>query len=383
MRHGIQPHLISAEQDARLADWACAVLTGAPTLPPRPAVTPAEWLRYLEFHGISGLMTARLGDRADRGSIDAETLAALRRVAARSVVRELVLKDELGRVLSAAHDRGLVPLLLKGTALAYSVYPEPALRARNDVDLLIGPARRTDLGALLEAHGYVADLIAGGHWATSELGFTKVLTGDVVSRIDLHWRINNSPLFWHPDLDYDRLARDAQSLPALHPHARAPREVVLLLHACLHRAGHLRAPIRVNGVAYGAVNRLIWLYDIHVLSARLGQAGWREFVKAAGALGIRHVCEAALTASSTRFRTPVPGDVLAAFGQAGPERTSRHLDASAWRLKWSEFRAVPASARWPWLREHLFPNAAYMRARFADRPNAPLAWLYLRRLLSR
>jgi hypothetical protein len=382
MGQGIQPHLLSAQMDADLEQWACALLSGAPSWPQPPLAT-AQLLHYLDFHGITGLLASRLLDLTDRASIDADTMTAVRRVAARSVVRELLLKDELGRVLSAAHDRDLHPLVLKGTALAYSVYPEPALRARNDVDVLIPVERKAEMGALLEAHGYVADVIAGEHWATSERGFTKALAGDVVSRIDLHWRLNNSPVFWHRDLEYACVSRDAQPLPSLHAHARAPRVPMLLLHACLHRASHMRAPLRVHGVAYRVVNRLIWLYDIHVLAAGLSRDEWPRVLHAADVLGIRQVCWAALHASMTRLKTPIPADVLAAFREAGGEPASRHLDGSAWALKLSEFRAVPAPARWPWLREHLFPSAAYMRARFPDRPRAPLALLYARRLLSR
>jgi len=383
MGQGIQPHLISAQIDEDLAQWACALLSGAPSFPPRPSVSTAQLLHYLDFHGITGLLASRLLDLTDRASIDADTMTAVRGVAARSVVRELLLKHELGLVLSVAHDRNLHPLVLKGTALAYSVYPEPALRARNDVDLLIPVERKTEMCALLDAHGYVADVIAGEHWATSERGFTKALAGDAISRIDLHWRLNNSPLFWHRDLEFARMSRDAQPLPSLHPHARAPRVPMLLLHACLHRASHMRAPLRVDGVAYGVVNRLIWLYDIHLLAAGLSRDEWQRVLQAAEVLGIRQICWSALDASMTRLKTRVPADVLAAFREAGAEPASRHLNASAWAVKFSEFRAVPAPARWPWLREHLFPNAEYMRTRFPDRPRAPLALLYVRRLLSR
>ena len=383
MGEGIQPHLFSAELDEDLAVWTCAVLAGAPALPSRPAVSAGEFLRYLDFHGVTGLLLSHVMARPDRGSLDDDAIAPIRLAAARSVVKEVLLKEELGRLLSAAEDQNLRPLLLKGTALAYSVYPEPALRARNDIDVLVAPERKREMEALLTAHGYVADLIAGGLWATSELGFTKSLAGDVISRIDLHWRLNNSPLFWHRGLDYDRISLDALPLPSLHRHARAPNRLMLLLHACLHRAGHLRAPIRVNGVAYGVMNRLIWLYDIHLLAAGLNPDAWRAFVQAADALRIRQICRAGLAAAATRLRTPIPADVLATLNEGGPEPSSRHLDAPAWAVKLAEFRAVPASARWPWLREHLFPNAEYMRARFADRPGTPLALLYVRRILSR
>ncbi|MFI5280415.1 MAG: nucleotidyltransferase family protein, partial [Gemmatimonadales bacterium] len=53
------------------------------------------------------------------------------------VAVELVRGREITRVLGALHARGIQPILLKGTPLAYSVYDAPALRPREDTDLLI------------------------------------------------------------------------------------------------------------------------------------------------------------------------------------------------------------------------------------------------------
>jgi len=43
---------------------------------------------------------------------------------------------ELREVLAALAGAGLPVLLLKGAALAYTLYPEPHLRDRSDTDLL-------------------------------------------------------------------------------------------------------------------------------------------------------------------------------------------------------------------------------------------------------
>ena len=53
---------------------------------------------------------------------------------------ELLRKHELVRVLEALARAEVATLLLKGTALAYSLYPAPTLRPRADTDVLISTA---------------------------------------------------------------------------------------------------------------------------------------------------------------------------------------------------------------------------------------------------
>lgn len=56
----------------------------------------------------------------------------------------LIRRDLLAEVLSAFYDAGLELLLLKGSALAFTVYPDPGLRPMRDIDMLVkeGDARR-------------------------------------------------------------------------------------------------------------------------------------------------------------------------------------------------------------------------------------------------
>ena len=55
---------------------------------------------------------------------------------------DMLRERELIAVLAAFAGAGIGTLLLKGAALAYSHYPEPALRTRCDADVLIRPADR-------------------------------------------------------------------------------------------------------------------------------------------------------------------------------------------------------------------------------------------------
>lgn len=376
-------YVINASADVALERWTLAALTGSPTVfPATPAIAVDALIRYAEFHGVIGLLYAQLKG-APPGFLPGEEWTDALTTAARfQTVSELLQRQALVEVLSSAQQRGIPVLLLKGAALAFSVYPEPSQRARADTDVLIAVDDKAATVAMLESMGYIGDLIAAQHWATSERTFTKAATAGISSRLDVHWRINNSPLFWHAQWEHAQLIADAQSLPRLHRDARCPDLATLLLHACLHRASHVGAPLSFGGQAHNAVNRLIWLYDIHLLSAALTSAGWTKFLASAAQLGLRSICHSAFVATADRFGTRVPARVLDQVAHPGRESASGLLDGTPWQIKLSEFRALPsARARFGWLREHLLPRRAYMRARYPHHPRAPLPILYLKRWL--
>ena len=376
-------YVIDAPTDVALERWTLDALTGAPTsFPATPSIAVEPFIRYAEFHGVVSLLYARLGS-APPGFLPGEAWAVALTAAARlQAVSERLQRQALCEVLTAAQASGIRPLLLKGAALAYSVYPESSQRGRADTDLLIALEDKAPMTALMQAMGYVGDLIAAQHWATSERTFTKATTAGVSSRLDVHWRINNSPLFWHAQWEYGRLIEDAQALPSLHRDARCPGMATLLLHACLHRASHFGAPMSFGGQALSPVNRLIWLYDIHLLAAVLSEAGWRTFLNLSTQLGLRSICHSAFMATADRFGTRFPEYVIDRIAHPGREFSSGLLDGTPWQIKVREFRALPsAAARWGWLREHLLPRGAYMRARYPHNPRAPLPILYLKRWL--
>lgn len=375
-----QTALISPAVDAALEGWVCAILTEPSPASAEPSVSADECLRFTEFHGITALVYAKT--RKPTRWLRDDLRDAMREAARYQAAREIVLRQEVVTILAAAERLGIQPLLLKGAALAYALYPEPSLRGRNDTDLLVAPDDKAPMIALLEGLGYVGDVISGEHWATSERSFTRQVASGITSRIDVHWRINNSPVFWHAGLEHKALAASAQPLAALHPSARCPDFPAMFLHAGIHRASHVRAPMEMDGVKYVVVNRLIWLYDIHLLSAAMTDAGWTRLLAISQATGLLGICRSAVEATADRFGTVIPGRVTARLQRLDRESASDLLDGGAWQTKLMEFRALPSrEARWGWLREHLLPHRTYMRARYPLNPRAPLALLHLKRLL--
>src|SRR4051812_26187372 len=87
---------------------------------------------------LEGLLHARLS----AGVADGEQWAAdicerVARDAGGHAAIELLRRQEILAVFDALAAEQIVPVLLKGTALAYTVYPTPGCRPRSDTDLMI------------------------------------------------------------------------------------------------------------------------------------------------------------------------------------------------------------------------------------------------------
>ena len=101
-----------------------------------------------------------------------------------------------------------------------------------------------------------------------ELGCYKTSGGGFTHALDVHWRLNNAALL-SERFTFAELAAAAVPIPALGPHAQGLGSVHALLLACMHRVAHLPE---------GNADRLIWLYDIHLLAQHLIDQQWQEIV---------------------------------------------------------------------------------------------------------
>lgn len=156
-----------------------------------------------------------------------------------------------------------------------------------------------------------------------------------------------------------------------------------LLLACVHRAAHFRSPYYVDGTAYFERNRLIWLYDIRLLSAALDSSAWSFFVERAHSGGVSALCRDALLAAADLVAAEVPSSVLDALSRPEHTEVSAQLLADGrWRGTWVDLRAQGSIAgQIKFLRELFFPGAEYMHRKYPGRRNWQLPYLYLRRVV--
>ena len=285
------------------------------------------------------------------------------------VVIELL--DQLG-------ETGIDCLVFKGTALAYSHYEQPWHRSRVDTDLWI---RERDVDAAFSAlrdAGFQQQVSMPGRIACGECAFERTDRFGAGHSIDLHWRFNNNWMLAGA-AGFEELWRDRIPLRALGSHAWTCTNPFALLIACVHRGAHL------DGVAYkiGDFSRLesdstLWLYDIHMLSESLSDSEWVYWSGIVINRGFSEFAISGLERSCLLFGGKVPGWVLSDLREAPGQLSMASLESRV-SSEWQSFCAVDGFRKFGFIKQQLFPDAAYMRARYES---TPLLLAHLKRLFS-
>jgi hypothetical protein len=329
-------------------------------------------------HGVCALLHARVASADWPPSL----LQSLRNNAIELAMWEARHQRVLAKTLAGLDAIGVRPVLVKGTALAYSLYADAALRTRGDTDLIIPFAAKEEVHVALLSLGFERVLAVSGEFVSYQASYVQQASDGSAHTLDLHWKINNSELLSRL-FTYDELAQDAEPLPRLCAHAFGASRVHALLLACMHRSTHKQNPYYVNGEAHHDANRLIWLYDIHLLAGQLNGGEWEELVRLAESKGLRAVCLEGMENAQARFHTKYPEAVLQGLAtQATPEPPALYLAGGKLRQQWMDFQALGSFTRQlRYLRELVFPSAEYMRSHYAASPSTSLWWLYIRRAL--
>ena len=129
---------------------------------------------------------------------------------------------------------------------------------------------------------------------------------------------------------------------------RVPSPIDALLIACIHRAAHHRDAAD-----------LIWVYDIHLIAARLTAEEWTRFVDLAVDRQVSQLCARGLQLAADGFHTQIPDGVrdrLSGKREASSiflRRDLRGVDRLAADLRALGPRRAPRL-----LKEHLFPPAS-------------------------
>ncbi len=281
--------------------------------------------------------------------------------------------SRLAELLQAFHAAAIDVLVLKGAALAYSVYAHPAHRPRTDTDLLVRAEQRAAAVGLLNAHGYRSASTSAHDPLARQMSFS--VDGPTGLTIDLHFALANQPEFAEL-FSFDELAAHAIELPRLSPIARGLHPEHALLHAVIHYYAHLPA----------ATRPAIWLLDIALLARGLDAAGWLSLDERVHEAGCSALVATAIETTRSWFVCPCPPELLATWtGRAGAEWRSVRAqpDEPALRELGLALRAMPSTPeRLRYLWRRLFPTAAWMRALHGPLGPAGLVLAYLRRLLA-
>jgi hypothetical protein len=336
----------------------------------------AEFLGACGEEGLTGLIYERLRTLPEDSEWPADICEALARETRAQTARELLRRKELISVLNALATEGINPILLKGTALAYSFYDNPGSRPRVDTDLLI---RATDVDAVrrvMARCGYTAPTHCDGDLIFCQFPLKKTDEFGLVHACDFHWKISTQSLFADV-LIFDEIADGAMALPALGDRARTAGPLHALLLACIHPVMHHRN-----------AESLLWIYDVHLLASALADLDFDRFTELARARQVSAICAHQLRAARKRFGTRIPEQAIADLAAVpAHEPSTAYLRPNRqWRDELlSNVRGLPRwSDRLRLLREVALPNPTYMLKAYGLVPSplraALLPILYLHRL---
>ena len=353
-------------------DWLAAILAG--TLPSTLAVDSesADALVACALEeGVVALVHKRLSEDACVSASIRNVFAAAAR---ESAVASLLREGECRRVLAVLQAANIPVLLMKGSALAWWLYPEAYLRECGDIDLLFSSrAQAQEAVRMLAVHGYALNHRPGDLsyelLCRREIGLLHV-------DLDMHWRLVNVPLFAEM-FDFATLHAAAISLPRMAINARGLAPVHAFMHACIHR---------IVNLYLGISDSLKWLYDLHLLGQQLTPPDWLALQQQAREHGLSAICAAGIDAAAQAFGPVAPETVVRALREAS---THEALDAGRlydWKyMQGRNLAALPSlrvRARWLWQR--LFPPVRYMQELYGtDRGAASLFMQRLQRAIRR
>jgi hypothetical protein len=332
------------------------------------SISPESWPLFLPTlyqQRLTGFAVAA----AEAGSItfsseQAEELLEHHRDA---MLQVLALERHLVTLSAALEDAGVEMVLLKGSALAHTVYPDPSWRPFADLDFLV---RGQDFQRAIEVladRGFTRALPEPRARFDVRFGKAAELYGQDGLSIDLHRTLVVGPFgLW---IDVDELFTGTDPFILGGRTLRRLDDASLFLHACVHASLGWWPPLLmpVRDVAQVASYAEV---DWDLVAERTRR--WRL------ATVVRHAVETASDLLGASF----PEEAMALSAIPSRRRERRALDAYITNKRQrggtatSTIRAIPGlPAKIAYARALLFPDRAFLSARQRNgRPS------YLRRL---
>jgi hypothetical protein len=339
-------------------------LTGAPRRWSDLRISAAELTHLCDAEDLAPLCVHHLSRSEDSASWPESLVRDLDARARIHMARELARQREVGAVLRELAHAGVRPILMKGTALAYTVYDSPVLRPREDTYLLVAETDVDTARNVLSLLGYAATPLCHDLFCQFEMQRTDQFA--VTHAFDVHWQISTQPVFRGVVAHVEAAAR-ARCVPALGNEMKALGPIDALLLACIHPVMHHRGELRT-----------LWALDMHLLAGTLSAEDFAEFAAEARRKAVAAVCAAQLRQAQRLFGTSIPTAAFERLDDASGEPSAEYLASERrWRHELvSSMRAEPSlGSRIERLRGVLAPPRDYMLATYGLRGKALGEWL--------
>jgi hypothetical protein len=154
-----------------------------------------DW-KYLfnlvEYHRVGPLIAYNLTQNDLSNQVPALYLKRLSQIYTDNVHRNVLLSNELVKILSIFNQNGIDVITLKGSVLGEQLYVNPGLRTTHDIDILVQPDKVPQAGTLLQEMEYSESTLPD----EIEHPFHRVYykTVGVPFMVELHWDLNDPKL---------------------------------------------------------------------------------------------------------------------------------------------------------------------------------------------
>lgn len=245
-----------------------------------------EWRKFFALAGAHGILGFVLDNIQRRLAGDpqafGERIPGLdlgRRIWRAQVVRTLRVRQSAQRIQSTIALAGIPCAILKGTDFADHLYPQPALRATRDVDLLIPRARWDDAERVLQQAGF--EQLPPSYSLDKEpdcgnISWKLDERGDVL--LELHWNlVYRQNLRRGMAVEFDHL--DWQPASADCDTLLMPTPATRLVLAALHGMNHTFDRLLLLCDLRQACRQMVREADLQPLQALLDRTGTRHIVE--------------------------------------------------------------------------------------------------------
>ena len=334
-----------------------------------------NWGQVVDAEGVASLVGSSFQQRGWPSGLPDDVRSLLAKAYYNTTAHNTLLYQELDRVLTAFSSAGIPVVVLKGAALALTLYPDIGLRPMGDLDLLV-PEEQIDRAVRIVSQlGYDLEGTLQGlnpklvRVMGTEINFEGGERIPVL--VELHWSlIGGQESRYQPVMDWF-WARTEPLEPGTD--LQVPVEVLCLSPTANlpYLASHL---VLKHG---GLRERLLWYYDIYQLLDRWGdRLDWDMLLDAAEKFHWATALYEALIGIKERFDVSIPASALDRLRQSrvSSERLAHPRDQVQTRTAQTldDLASLTWRTRLQVILTLLFPTPKYLRWRYDPQP--PWIW---------
>jgi hypothetical protein len=291
--------------------------------------------------------------------------------------RNLFLYHELQNVLHRLNAAEIPVIVLKGAALAETLYQNIALRPMRDLDLLVLPTDAARTVALLESAGYLretepqpgATLAYENEVALYKPGLEPYL-------LEIHWSLFDSLHYQQIPMDWFWESAQEVDTPSGQLLILGPEAQVL--HLCGHMVLH-----------HAQEPNLLWMHDLALfIYTHMADLDWALLLEQTQKAQLVLSVGSMLGRLHTEWRVPIPAPVLESVkamdvspGELQAFKAQTAVSRPVAQRFWSDLSQMPTwreRLHYAWI--SLFPSPVYMRERYHTERLTFLPVLYVYRL---